>query len=82
MNHQKGVYFDGHERNDVVAYRKVFLGNLTELDRRYVYGDHSPILFLWELPLVPIHHDEYTFFANAVQYFYWGDDYRITGKFG
>ena len=39
VNHQKGVYFDGHERDDVVAYRKQFLDKLTELDRRCIYGD-------------------------------------------
>ncbi len=39
VNHQKGVYFDGHERDDVVAYRKQFLDKLTELDRRWQYGD-------------------------------------------
>ncbi len=63
VNHQKGVYFDGHKRDDVVAYRKVFLDKLTELDRRCVYGDHSQILFPGELPLVPIHHDKCTFFC-------------------
>ena len=27
-HHQKGVYFDGHERQDVVQYRSEFLTNL------------------------------------------------------
>ncbi len=32
-----------------------------------------PILLPGELPLVAIHHDESTFFANADQDYYWGD---------
>ncbi len=75
MNHQKGVYFDGHERDDVVAYRKQFLDKLTELDSRSVYGDDIPILLPGELPLVAIQHDESTFFANADQ-----DYYHIEAK--
>ena len=31
MHHQKGVYFDGHNRSDVVEYRKSFLTELHEL---------------------------------------------------
>ena len=34
VQHQKGVYFDGHDRDDVVEYRKVFLGRLSDLDRK------------------------------------------------
>ncbi len=36
VNHQKGVYFDGHERDDVVAYRQLFVDQLSELDRRCI----------------------------------------------
>ena len=33
VHHQKGVYFDGHERNDVVDYRNEFLQKIYELDK-------------------------------------------------
>ena len=29
--YQKGIYVDGHEREDVVAYRKEFLAKMKEL---------------------------------------------------
>ena len=72
-NHTKGVYFDGHERDDVVKYRSEFLDKLEELDRRCIYDGHSPSLFPGEKPLIQIHHDESTFFANADQKCYWAD---------
>ena len=31
-NHQKGVFFDGHERKDVVVYRSDFLEKFAKLD--------------------------------------------------
>ena len=31
-NHQKGVFFDGHERDDVTAYREELLEKLAKLD--------------------------------------------------
>ncbi|CAG8682496.1 14975_t:CDS:2 [Gigaspora margarita] len=33
-DHSKNIYFDGHEREDVVAYRREFLRKLAELRRR------------------------------------------------
>lgn len=30
---KKGVYFDGHERPDVVAYRKIFLKEVKKNDQ-------------------------------------------------
>ena len=32
VHHQKGVYFDGHDKEDVVKERKVFLEKMNELD--------------------------------------------------
>jgi len=29
--HKQGIYVDGHERNDVVEYRKEFLAEMKEL---------------------------------------------------
>ena len=73
--HKKGVYFDGHERQDVVEYRAQFVQQLNELDRRCIYDGHEPQLMEGEKPLVQIHHDESTFYANADQGHYWADDH-------
>ena len=74
VNHSKGVYFDGHEREDVVAYRSTFLKTLEDLDLRCIYDGHTPSLEDDEKPLIIIHHDESTFYVNADQRFYWADD--------
>ena len=66
------VYFDGHEREDVVAYRKEYVDKMAELDRRCLYPGHTPELLLGEKPLIQIHHDESTFYANADQSSHWG----------
>ena len=42
--HKKGVYFDGHGRQDVVEYREQFVQQLHELDRRCIYDGHEPEL--------------------------------------
>ena len=34
IHHQKGVYFDGHDRDDVVAYRNTFLTKMDELGKK------------------------------------------------
>ena len=36
-DHQKGVYFDGHERDDVTAYRQQFLDRLSTLMKRRLH---------------------------------------------
>ena len=73
-NHHKSVYFDDHEREDVVTYREEFPQKLEELDRRCVYDSHEPQLFADERPLIQVHHDESTFYTNADQTFHWADD--------
>ena len=74
QHHHKGVYFDGHEREDVVAYRKQFLDKLAELDRRTITSDGiRPELEDGEKPLIRVVHDESTFYANASQTFSWCD---------
>ena len=72
-HHHKTVYFDGHEREDVVAYRKEYVNKMDELDRRCLYPGHTPELLPGEKPLIQIHHDESTFYANADQSSHWGD---------
>lgn len=69
--YSKGVYFDGHEREDVVAYRnEVFLPLWKLYERRMVIFNEDGT---WEMPatlqegekpLVFITHDESTFNAN------------------
>ena len=34
VHHQKGVYFDGHDRDDVVMYRDEFLATMLQLDHK------------------------------------------------
>ena len=36
VHHQKGVYSDGHDRDNVVMYRNSFLKTMEELDKRRV----------------------------------------------
>jgi hypothetical protein len=67
----KGVYFDGHEREDVVRYRnEVFLPLWRQHQRRLVSFEEDgswkppPGLLEGEKPLVFITHDESTFNAN------------------
>ena len=35
VHHQKGVYFDGHDREDVVCYRNEFLASLRRQSPRF-----------------------------------------------
>jgi hypothetical protein len=68
----KGMYTDGHEREDVVKYRQeVFLPTYQGLHRRSAKfddnGGHVPqgeILSNGELEVVFHHHDESTFYGN------------------
>jgi hypothetical protein len=68
---KKDVYFDGHEREDVVKYRnEVFLKIWQESSRRLVMfkedgsWEKPPGLRPGEKPLVLVTHDESTFNAN------------------
>ena len=64
--HKKGVYFDGHERQDVVEYWKQFVQQLHKLDRRCIYDGTNQNCWRGEKPLIQIHHDENTY-ASADQ---------------
>ena len=68
--HKKGVYFDRHKRKDLVEYREQFVQQLHKLDRRCIYDGHEPELLEREKPLIQIHHDGNTFYANADQSHY------------
>jgi hypothetical protein len=73
MSHKKGLYFDGHDRPDVVEYRQnVFLPAMKEYEPRlvrYVIGDVEKELFVppynyVECRLVLTPHDEMTAQSN------------------
>ncbi len=75
VHHQKGVYFDGHDRDDVVAYRNEFLARMDNLDNRSIKFDGiAPELQAGEKPLIRVVHDKSTYFANCDQSYFWGDE--------
>ena len=70
VHHQKGVYFYGHDRDDVVMYRNSFLKTMEELDKRSITCDsNTPQLASGEKPLIRVVHDE------CDQSYFWGDDH-------
>lgn len=70
--YSKGVYFDGHEREDVVDDRKAYLTQLQSYDKRR-WTSHSPAPNPQCRPVIRVYHDESTFYANADQTFQWTD---------
>ena len=68
----KGLYFDGHERDDVVKERTSYLETI-ELYRHRMYVSHSPAQNPLCHPTIHVFHDESTFYANADQSFHWSD---------
>jgi hypothetical protein len=68
--YRKGMYFDGHEREDVVAYRTKFLEEMKELERRMVRYEGEtmepipPALGTGERELILVTHDECIFYSN------------------
>ncbi len=72
QHHSKGIYFDGHERSDVVADRKLYLNRLKSLESRmWTYNSPSPDPAI--RPVIRVFHDESTFYANADQSSHWTD---------
>jgi hypothetical protein len=67
---KKGVYVDGHERGDVVSYRKKFLERFVNYRKRTIEYDgvHMSRVFGPQQepgrPLIVIYHDESTYYAN------------------
>ena len=71
VHHQKGVYFDGHDRNDVVTYRNNFLTILHDLERKSISCEGTtPELTAGEKPFIRVVHDESTFYANCDQSYF------------
>ena len=80
-HHQKGVYFDGHERQDVVQYRSEFLTNLLELDKITITQNNlNPLCTEGVKPLKRVVHDESTYYANCDQSYFWGDEHTNVLK--
>ncbi len=75
-NHMKGVFFDGHDREDVANYRSKLLETLDELDKKTIVPNGPPPqLQEGEKPHIRVVHDESTFYANADQSRFWSDGY-------
>ncbi len=71
--HSKGVYFDGHDREDVVAHRKQFVSQLADLESKTM-SPSQPHPVTTERPIIRVYHDESTFNANAMQSSFWADE--------
>ena len=71
----KGVYFDGHERDDVTQHRKTYLHTLASLDSRMITSPSQLVQTPSSVlpPIIRIFHDESTFHANADQSYHWSD---------
>src|SRR5437763_77517 len=75
---KKGVYYDGHERLDIMIYRKEWLKRMFEYQKFMKDFDGNmmdvvlePYLKLGEKELVQVTYDEYYFYANNGQWRIW-----------
>ena len=75
----KGVYFDGHEREDVVESRKLYL-ELMESFRPRMWVSQSPCCSPECHPIICVFPDESTFYADSDQTFHWTDGSRQALK--
>ncbi len=78
-NHQKGVFFDGHDRDDVVQDRTQFLDTLAQYDEMTISPYiPTPVLPSGSKALIRVVHDESTFYANADQTHFWADGHMLV----
>ena len=79
----RGMYIDGHEREDVVEYRRGFVHRFKEYERRFHAWDNAgnelpcPTGFpvpgaMGRFRLILITHDELTFYQNDQRQVHWG----------
>ena len=77
---RNGMYIDGHEREDVVQYRKAFVARWKEYEKRFHTWDHNgnplPLPTGFPVPgarfhLILITHDESTFYQNDERKTHW-----------
>ena len=79
---KKGLYFDGHEREDVVEYRRIFLNKILALQSTHLppptctSGQTEELIGNneFEKRLVMIYHDESSFHANEGQTWQWAEE--------
>ena len=85
--YKKGLYFDGHEREDVVEYRDLYLRKIEILQSSHlpppncfnggeteeVIGNNSA-----DKRLVLIYHDESSFHANEGQSWQWAEEDKLA----
>ena len=71
---KNGMYFDGHERVDVVAYRNAFVDRWADYETRFQIWDDdgNPLPHSHPLPLILVAHDESVFFQNDERTTCWG----------
>ena len=70
------MYFDGHERKDVIEDREKYLNILTELDKITISKSNpNPLLVNGQKPLIRVVHDESTFYANCDQSYFRADEH-------
>ena len=85
QSHKKVIYMDGHERNDVVEYRFLYLQKLDILEKTHLPPPSCPggtMQFTVGNPeatkyLVLIYHDECIFHANEGQTVLWAEDSKV-----
>lgn len=81
--YRKGMYFDGHEREDVVTYRSKFLEEMKDLERRMVRYEGEtmepipPVLGAGERELILVTHDECIFYSNDGKRGIWVSDGKM-----
>ena len=84
--HKKGLYFDGHERQDVIEYRQIYLRKLEILQSTHPppptcsTGQTEEIIGseIGEKRLVLIYHDESSFHSNEGQSWQWAEKEKLT----
>ena len=76
---KKDVYYDGHERPDVIEYRQEFLHEISEMEKWMPKPSNDDIMILEEPVLnvnekrhILITHDESIFYANDGKKTFWG----------
>jgi hypothetical protein len=77
---KKGMYVDGHERDDVVEYRKKFVERWKEYEKRFIIYDNDGNIHStptgFPVPqrafrLILVTHDESTFYENDRRKLQW-----------
>jgi hypothetical protein len=75
------VYFDGHEREDVVQYRELWAKRMLEYQKKMKEFEGAnmecvlePNLRIWDKEHVLVTHDECIFYSNDAQASMWLED--------